>query len=269
MLHHLPPGRPVVRHVVSPEVEIVRNAFLRQHAGEAAGSARVFVSALPRDYVNLALLAKQVEVVIAHVRQVIHRVVEVDVLVEVIAVIITANVERAAHRDHPVEEVGPAKQLIGAVERAEARARGDYARAAPAAVPDVRHDLARYVAVVLDLPRGFVFRMNLVIEPARPVDAVDREDLYFSRLDKILDRVDHLKPLVLQVVGRRGGKHEQGESEVPVGDYLHSPVEARAVPLIGNSVHEGSPWFAAASKLAGPSRGIILHLWEGGISNNS
>ena len=43
---------------------------------------------------------------VAQVRQVIDGIIEVDVLVEIIAVVIPANVERAAHRDMPSNRSG-------------------------------------------------------------------------------------------------------------------------------------------------------------------
>src|SRR5438105_13227558 len=108
-----------------------------KNACKAARRVGVFVIALAGDEVYVPLLLQQPEVVTVKVRHVIHRVVEVDVIVVIIAIVITANVIRTAHGDHAVEEVWTAEELIGAVKRAEAGPRRDDATAIATTVPTV------------------------------------------------------------------------------------------------------------------------------------
>src|SRR5205807_1505890 len=133
----------------------------------------------------------------AEVRQVIHRVVEVDVVVVIIAVIITANVIRTTHGDHAVEEVGTAKELIGAVKRPEACAGCNDTYTTATTVPDVGHDFAADILVIFGLPQALVVRMHLLVEPGLLVDRVDREDFDATRFDHLMDGVNQLESFIL------------------------------------------------------------------------
>ena len=176
-------------------------------------------------------------IVVVQARQKFHRVVEVHVLVVVVVAVVAANVVRAAHRNHAVEQVGAAEQLIGRVIRAEARARRDDADAPLAVVPDVRHDFVSDVAVVFVLAEGLVLRGHLAVEPRLGVDAVDREDLDFAAVNELPDGLDEVEALVLQIVRRRRGEHQQRETVMPIRHDFHVLVQAWAVPAIQKTLH--------------------------------
>src|SRR5712692_1158186 len=112
-------------------------------------------------------------------------------------------------------------------------------------VPDVGHDFTRDVVVVLSLAKRFVFRVDLVIEPAFPVDAVYGKDFDLAGFDRILDRVDNIEALVLEKIGRRRREHQQRESKVAIGHDLHGLVQAWAVPAVDESLHSMSSFVLA------------------------
>src|SRR4029453_7589642 len=75
------PRRPVVRHVMSPEVELAADALLAEPLGEAPGrlegAGRVLPLALPADQDERDARAQPVEMLPVEVADVVHRIVEV------------------------------------------------------------------------------------------------------------------------------------------------------------------------------------------------
>src|SRR4051795_5832271 len=83
MMRDLPsPRGPVVRHVMSPEIHLVPDALLGQKRTEALGrlerAGRVLPLALAAHEQHRGVFAQPVEVLAAEVRDVVHRVVEID-----------------------------------------------------------------------------------------------------------------------------------------------------------------------------------------------
>src|SRR2546421_11221385 len=76
------PRRPVVRNIVSPEVELVPDPLLRKERGELARrlerARRVLPLALPADEDQADMATQPVEVIAPEVDDVVHRVREVD-----------------------------------------------------------------------------------------------------------------------------------------------------------------------------------------------
>src|SRR5579885_2644358 len=76
-----PPRRPVVRHVVTPQVELVPDPLLREQRREAAGglerAGRVLPLALAAHEQQRRRTAQPLEMVAVQMHDVVHRVVEV------------------------------------------------------------------------------------------------------------------------------------------------------------------------------------------------
>src|SRR3954453_23735350 len=103
------PRRPVVRHVVSPEVELVANALLAEQPREPLRrlerAGRVLPLALSAQEQEGRARAQPVEVVAVEMLHVVQWVVEVDG-VAAVAPADYGDVVHAAHADREREEVG-------------------------------------------------------------------------------------------------------------------------------------------------------------------
>src|SRR5438067_8753248 len=130
------PRRPVVRDVVSPEVELVPDPLLREEPGEPSRrlerAGRVLPLALAADEEQADAASEPVEVIAAEVDDVVHRVLEVDG-VAALAPAAGRDVVDAAQADREREEVGALEREVGRVVGAEARA-GEDDLAGPAGV---------------------------------------------------------------------------------------------------------------------------------------
>src|SRR2546423_15397581 len=102
------PGRPVVRHIVSPEIHLVPDALLAKKRTEALGRlerpGRVLPLALATDENQRCLAAQPVEVIPAEVRDVLHRGVEVN-LIAALAAALHGHVVHPAHPHRDREEI--------------------------------------------------------------------------------------------------------------------------------------------------------------------
>ena len=214
------------------------NVLGGEDAAHGDGGRGFLVGTLAGDEVDVLLPAQLAEggVVVGEVGQVVERGVEVDVLVP-IAVGVVLEVVAAAHRDAAVEEIGAAEKGVGGVQRAEGGAGDDGLHAAGALRVDERRDLVAHVGVELLVADGLVPRVHVVVEPALAVDGIDREDLHLAAVDEGRDGVDDMEPLILEVIGGGGGKHQEREAVVAVDGDLHVLVKAGAVPLVDLAVH--------------------------------
>src|SRR5688572_5854237 len=83
------------------------------------------------------------------------------------------------------------------------------------------------VSIILLMADRLMPGLHRVVEPTLAVDRVDREAFHLSGIENVLDRADQMKALVLQVVGRGRGEHEQSRAVVAVHRDLHFLVEGR------------------------------------------
>ena len=219
-------------HVDAPHVEVVRDALRPEEIRELPRAARGLVGALPADDVDVALVAEQVQGVIAgDVGDEGHRVVEVDLLVAQPVRVVGLQIVEAAHGDERVEQIGPAEELVGRVEGAEARAGHGHARAGVVHhAADVGDDLLLDVGRVERLAPPTLLRRHVLVHPRVAVDAVDGEDAHAAGEDERLDGLDQPEPLVFEEIGLRGRVDEQRVAPIAVGDNGHLEPEALAVP---------------------------------------
>src|ERR1700724_546843 len=158
---------------------------------------------------------------IAQLRQVVHRVVEVDVVV-VIALQELADVEGAAHADQVRHLVGMAQRHVHRVIAAEAAA-GD--RHPPAAgvgarmLEDLLHDDLLVGHVGLDAVGG----MDAVVVPALRVDAVGTIELHPPGVHERRGRLDQAEVLVLVVPSLGCREQHHRDAGVPEREHLEDP----------------------------------------------
>src|SRR5205085_10491940 len=100
---------------------------------------------------------------------------------------------------------------IGGEERAETCAGGDRTGVSIARIVAYeRQHFVCDVAVVARQHLGLVSGMRLLVQERLPVHAVDRVGSHVPCVYVMADRINQMKPLVLQKIGRRRGKEKDG-----------------------------------------------------------
>src|SRR2546421_332775 len=157
------PRRPVVRDVVTPEVELVPDPLLGERPRELTRrlerARRVLPLALAADEQEAGARAQPLEMVAVQVPDVLGRVVEVRG-VAALAPAEARDVVDAGEADREREQVGALEREVGGVVGAETAAgERDLGRAA-AVVPDERRDALHDPGLVVSVSAGPLLERN-------------------------------------------------------------------------------------------------------------
>ena len=79
--------------------------------------------------------------------------------------------------------------------------------------------------------------MRLLVQERLPVHAVDRVGAHVPCVYVMADRINQMKPLVLQKIGRRRGKEKDGVAAMPVGHNRHLHPQVMTVPRRDSTIH--------------------------------
>lgn len=237
---HLPPGGPVVAHVLAPQIQPVFDAFAVQDVGEIDGGAGVFVIALAGGNNDFALAHFVQHIFIIPAGQIVRRRVEIDVVVEIPFSVI-AQIVNPAHGNSAGENIRAAEKAVGGVQRPHGSAGSDDRNQPFAVVMNERNHLLHHVLVECLVPHPFVVGIHVAIQPAFAVHSIDGKDLAFAALDQRGEHVDHLEALQFQKIRRGGGKNEHRESVMAVHRDRHLLLQAVAPPIVNFSAHAFSP----------------------------
>ena len=158
---------------------------------------------------------------ISHVRQILIRAVEINVLV-VIAVKEIADVERPAQADEMADGIGKTKGDVGGVISAETRARDRDAMTAALAPREVENVVDDHTLESVMGPHAIGRVDSLVIKAIEigRIRAINRD---FSGIDKGSARPDQTEIFVLGVPAERGGNR-------PAADPDHRQKQASRTP---------------------------------------
>ena len=173
---------------------------------------------LPADEQDAEAAAQPLEVVAAHVGDVVERVVEVGGLAALAPRVPGRRVVVARQAEREREQVGALEREVHRVVGAEADADGgDLLRAAAVGV-DPRHDLVedpRLVAGVLVRAR---LERDRGVRPRAAVEGVDAVELHAPAREQLVERADHAPVSVLPRVAALGREREHRAAVVAVGD---------------------------------------------------
>ena len=174
--------------------------------------------------------AEPLEMVAADVRDVVHRVVEVDGIAA-LAAALHGDVVDAAQAQREGKEVGALEAEVGGVVGAERGAGGDQLLRVRVGLHE-RHEPREDPALVLAVPLRTLLEREI---PARPALAVERRravQLHLARVEEAAERLDHaaILPVVRLALLRR--EHDHGAAVVPVGEH------GAAVELDRAPIHE-------------------------------
>lgn len=222
----------------APVVERMMDALARKNFGEAIGRAAVFPLASARAEMDIAGADLVVEPWIAHIREIIDGIVEIEIVV-VHAVHKVANVVDAGHGEAALDDIGMLEERVGGVIRAEGCAHGGNGDAgALAIVPDEGNDLFTKVGIEDGLDIAAVERMRAFVVEAEAVDGIDAENFDFAAFDEIGESADHALALKFVFVAGAGGKTENGLSPVAVNDDAQVEPEPGRMPTMIFAFHD-------------------------------
>ncbi len=237
MGQHCAPRGPIVRHIVTPEIDMMRNGLGGEYVGKLHRTLRRFVVTLTGEKIDVVLRAKFGEnTLVIQVGEIIHGTVEVTIVV-IVAVGVRFDIIRAAHGNRAIEHIRSPEQRVGCMQRAQTCTGRDDGGVIARHISDERHDLINDILVVLLMPHGAVRRRNVLIQPALAVDAVDGERFDLSRVNERLDGIDEIESLVLEVVGGRRGEHQQRQTVMAIDGNFHLLVQVGAVPGMNLALH--------------------------------
>src|SRR5580700_4320012 len=188
LYRHTLPEWPVVLAVVAVNIEPVGDAFAVENRGHLYIGVEAHVPVRRSEH-NFHLPDAAQEPVVAHIRKVIRRIVEVDVVV-VVTVEEAFDLKTSAHRDAGGNQIGMAHGKIECVITAEA-ASGNGNLRGPVFPFQIGQELIDDVALVLHVTPDASSGMRALVVPALAVDAFDAEDLYFARFELPGERTDH------------------------------------------------------------------------------
>src|ERR1700733_2208171 len=160
---------------------------------------------------------------VAHIRHVVRRRVEVDILI-VVAVQKVGNIEGAGHREEAGEDVRMAQRDVHRVIPAKAAANADEV-AVLILQPDQRKQLVEDVFLILDLPGYAPARWDVAVVPALRIERVDAVELDLSVVDLVPDRADHAAIFELIEARLRAGEDNGRRAAVSVDKEFHIPAK--------------------------------------------
>ena len=265
MVHELrAPGRPVVRHVVTPDVELVRDPLLPEERREGVRGVerarRVLPHPLPDHERQPDAAPEPVEVVAVEVRDVVHRVVEVHGLAA-LAPAGLRDVVDAREAERAREEVGAAEREVRGVEGAQGRARERDVVVAAAVLAHPREDVLDDPVLEGAVPPRALLERHVARRPRPGVEAVDAVELHLPGLERGGDRGDH--PRLLPVPGHAALRGEREERRAPVPEG--GDVRVADPDVAGLQVHAARRRSARCGWSA--SRQPV-HVWASRFSTN-
>ena len=221
---------------MAPDVDPHVDALLAEDVAQAEGGVLLLPGTLAdHDDAAVAAVFLREGMVGGHVGQVVHRAVQVDELVRVIAESVAGSID-AAQGEQAVEQVRTAEEAVCGVRRAERAAEGDHAGIARPAIARVDHvagegndfveNIGHPLLMPADAPVGVV-----IGAPGFAVHRVDGEDHYPPRVDPGLPHVRHVEVLKVEEAPVLAGDEKHRPSGVAVDLHLHVTVQGRAVLL--------------------------------------
>src|SRR5216683_3551839 len=250
LFRHPLPQRPIMLAVIPVNIQPMRNALALQNPGHLHIRVQANVP-VRRSQHNLHPPAPAQEPLIAQVRQVVPRIVEVAIVV-VVAIEEAPDVERSAHgharRNHIRMPHGKIQRVIAA----KTASRQHHLRG-PVPPLQIRQKLVDDVALVLHMPPDPRSRMGALVVPTLPVDAVHAEHLDRARFEFPAQRADHPRIFILKKTSHGCRKNEDRLPGVPIHQRLHFAPQFVAVLFVIFAVHVREDCNRPARPLASPS----------------
>src|SRR5208337_2251323 len=175
------------------------------------------------------------ELLVAQVRHIVRRVVEIDIVI-IVAVKEALDVERSAHGNARRNQIRMAQGKIQRVIAAKTASGNGNLRSLVLPL-QVRQKLVGDVTLVLHMPRDACSRRHALVVPALAVDAVHAEQLKRSRFQFPGQRADHSRVFILEKTPHGGRKNEDRLPGMPKHQRLHVAPQFVAILRVIFTVH--------------------------------
>jgi hypothetical protein len=231
------PIRPFVPALRAPVVQMMRNAAIPQDLGHSVGRPAV----LPRataghepDVATRVLMEKPGITLVGHI---VHRVIEVEVVV-VHPVHRVAHVVDARERVAALHVVGMLEESVGSVIGTERCAQcGDSDARRLALGVDERENFVRYIGVVLRLHPAPMERVRTLVIERIALHAVNAEDADAPLVDVRSEGANHALTFHLRFVAAARREGEDGRAVVAVNSDTHVATKTVRVPTLMVTMH--------------------------------
>jgi hypothetical protein len=238
LAHLMLPIGPVVPALGTPVVQGMSDSLAGEDLGQPIGGAAVLPLTCAGADVDVARGELAQDPGIAQVREIIHRIVEIKIIV-VHPIHEVPHVVYAGHREAALDHVGMLEQRVGRVIRAERCAHGgDSDPWALAIVPDERHDLFAKVGIENGLYITSMKWMRAFVIKAEAVDGIDAEEFDFAAFDEIGQRADHALTFQFRFVARASRETENRLPPMAVDKHAHVNTEPGRIPAVIFTFHK-------------------------------
>jgi hypothetical protein len=235
--HLVMPVGPFVPALLAPVVEMMRNAAIPQDFRHSVGRSAVLPRTTASHEPDVATRVLVEIPGITQVRHVVHRVIEVEVVV-VHAVHRVPQIVDARKRVAALHVVGMFKEGVGRVIGAE--------RCAQRGNPDAwrltlgvyeRENLVRHIGVVLRLHPTPVERVRSFVLKRIVVHAVDAEDSDSPLLEIRAEGANHALTFHFPFVAAARREGEDGSAVIAINRNAHVAIETVRVPTLMITMH--------------------------------
>src|ERR1700676_1874046 len=220
--------------VIPVDIQAMRNPFALQNPRHLHIRVQAHIP-IGRSQHNLHLPIPAQEPFIARVRQVIRRIIEVDIVI-VIAVEEALDIEGSAHgharRNHIRMPQGKIQRMITAETAPRHR---DLRR--PVFPLQIRQKLVDHVTLVLQVPPNPRSRMSALVVPTLAVDAIYAEYLDRAPIQLPGQRADHPCIFILKKTAPGCRKNEDRVPGMPEHQRLHVASQFMAILFVIFAVH--------------------------------
>jgi hypothetical protein len=231
------PVGPFVPALRAPVVQMVSNAAIPEDLGHSVGRPAVLPRTTTGHEVDVATRVLMEKPWITLVRHIIHRVIEIEVVV-IHPVHRVAHVVDARERVAAFHVVGMFEESVRRVigtERCPQRGYSDAGRLALGV--DERENFVRHIGVVLRLHPAPMERMRSLICERIALHAVDAEDADSPLLDIRAEGANHALTFLLPFVAHAGGEGEDGPAVIAINSDAHVAIETVRVPTLMVTMH--------------------------------
>lgn len=180
-------------------------------------------------YVALRQLPQHIP--IRQIRQIIHRVIEISVVV-IHPIHESPNVVHAGKRKTSPHHVRAFKKSIRRVIRPERCPHRRNRNPRLAVVPNKRHHFLAHIRIKLSLHIAPMKWMRALIVKSRPVHRIHAVKFHPPRVDQRLKRPNHSLSLELPLVSRTRRETHQRRTPVPVNHHAHVQPQPVRIPAM-------------------------------------
>jgi hypothetical protein len=235
--HLVMPIGPFVPALRAPVVQMMRNAAIPQDLRHSVGRPAVLPWAAAGHEPDVATRVLMEKPRVALVRHVVHRVIEIEVVV-VHSVHRIPHIVDARERVAAFHVVGMLEESVGRMIGAERRAqRGNPDAWRLALGVDERENFIRHVGIVLRLHPASVEGVRSFVCEGIALHAVDAEDADAALVNVRREGANHALTFHFPFVAAARRERQDGRAVIAVNSDAHIPIQTVRVPALMITMH--------------------------------